>query len=130
MAELVEPGLGVAAWADLASVRRTIEWVGLDQDRLQKSKFTGATVGRLLRRIVDRHAPEGEIVAQLEAMTALMGVRRRRRRAASGARGCHAQRPRGLVSIGELLGDTIWNPRPGSRSRLAGIGGVVDRKTR
>ena len=103
MAELVEPGLGVAAWADLASVRRTIEWVGLDQDRLEKSKFTGATVGRLLRRIVERHAPEGEIVAQLEAMTALMDEFD----AADVARRAElvvAMRSalEGLVSIGEL----------------------------
>ena len=72
MAELVEPGLGVAAWADFASVRRTIEWVGLDESRLEKSMFTGATVGRLLRRIGERHAPEGAVLAQLEAMTSLM----------------------------------------------------------
>ena len=86
----------------------------MDQDRLEKSKFTGATVGRLLRRIVERHAPEGEIVAQLEAMTALMDefdaadVARRRV-----SRGCHAQRPRGSGVDTEswVLGDTIWRPK-------------------
>ena len=72
MTELGKPELGVAAWADLASVRRTVEWVGLDETRLEKSMFTGATVGRLLRRIVERHAPEGDVVTQLEQMTALM----------------------------------------------------------
>ena len=72
MAELVEPGLGVAAWADFASVRRTIEWVGLDESRLEKSMFTGATVGRLLRRIGEQYAPEGAVLTQLEAMMSLM----------------------------------------------------------
>ena len=68
MAELVEP-VWAAAWADFASVRRTIEWVSTSL--LEKSMFTGATVGRLLRRIGERHAPEGAVLAQLEAMTSL-----------------------------------------------------------
>jgi len=45
------PEVGLAAWADLASVRRTIEWVGLDQKRLEAAQYTGANVIRLLTKI-------------------------------------------------------------------------------
>ena len=49
MSEQMQPSL--AAWADLASVRRTIEWVGLDEERLTSANYTGAGILRLLNRI-------------------------------------------------------------------------------
>jgi len=64
--------LGLAAWADLASVRRTIEWVSLDADRIEKSLFTGATVLRLLARIAGHEDVSDEGRSKIAALSALM----------------------------------------------------------
>ena len=45
------PEMGMAIWADMASVRRTIEWVGLDDTRLEAAQYTGVNVTRLLTKI-------------------------------------------------------------------------------
>ncbi len=65
--------LNVDAWSNLASVRRTLEWVSLDAERLQKSKYTGATVLRLLHKIgqgIDLDVGVVEAVAELAVLMA------------------------------------------------------------
>lgn len=72
MAETDKPDLGLAAWADLAAVRRTIEWVGIDPQRLERSLYTGKTVGRLLRRIQSRRNVDDAIAKDLARLIAMM----------------------------------------------------------
>jgi ATP-dependent DNA helicase RecG len=68
MDDLNMPEIGLAAWADLASVRRTIEWVGLDDKRLESAQYTGANVIRLLKKIGQAESVStslGESIGQL-----------------------------------------------------------------
>ena len=69
MSEQIESSL--AAWADLASVRRTIEWVGLDESRLASANYTGAGVTRLLTRIAGQADLTDELKSVVQNLTAL-----------------------------------------------------------
>ena len=64
MSEQTQPGL--AAWADLASIRRTLEWVGLDDARLASANYTGAGVLRLLARIGQHEGIESSVLETVE----------------------------------------------------------------
>ena len=72
MAETDTPQLGMAAWADLAAVRRTIEWVGRDIERLERSRYTGKTVLRLLQRIRKRSDLSETHVDQLDQLQSIL----------------------------------------------------------
>ena len=65
----LQPGL--AAWADIASVRRTVEWVGRDDERLARARYTGAGLVRLLGRIADRDDLSEEVKTAVERLVEL-----------------------------------------------------------
>ena len=67
-----EPRVGVSAWADLASVRRTLEWVGLDAERIEHSRYTGANVVRLLDRISSADGLSPDVGQQVKDLSAAM----------------------------------------------------------
>ena len=67
-----EPRVGVSAWADLASVRRTLEWVGLDAERIEHSRYTGANVIRLLDRISSADGLSPDVGQQVKDLSAAM----------------------------------------------------------
>lgn len=73
MSEDQQSSIASAAWADLASVRRTVEWVGLDEARLESTVYTGAGLVRLLGRMAARPELTSEVseaIAQLLALWA------------------------------------------------------------
>ena len=65
----LQPGL--AAWADIASVRRTVEWVGRDDERLAQARYTGAGLVRLLGRIAGRDDLSEEVKVAVERLVEL-----------------------------------------------------------
>lgn len=62
---------GLVAWADIAAVRRTVEWVGRDDSRLEQARYTGAGLVRLLGRIGGREELSEEVKAAVEQLLEL-----------------------------------------------------------
>ncbi|MGB0641104.1 MAG: hypothetical protein ACPGTU_17335, partial [Myxococcota bacterium] len=67
-----EPRVEGSAWADLASVRRTLEWVGLDEERVEQTRYTGANVIRLLDRISGTEGLPDTAGEQVKVLSAAM----------------------------------------------------------
>jgi ATP-dependent DNA helicase RecG len=74
VSETDQPTLGVATWANFASIRRTIEWVGLDSSRIEKSMYTGATVLRLLEKIAATEGLDSEVQEKVAALTKILSA--------------------------------------------------------
>jgi ATP-dependent DNA helicase RecG len=74
VSETDQPTLGVATWANFASIRRTIEWVGLDSSRIEKSMYTGATVLRLLQKIAATEELGSEVQEKVAALTEMLSA--------------------------------------------------------